>query len=93
MWLTNSISLDKFRAYFLGLRNGTLAPKLEEIFANRKTIAEGYYTTKAIYNIVQGLEIDTPILTSVYDILYNKANPLDQANLLLSRPIRDSEFY
>ncbi len=80
------------RNFSLGVAIGEGA-KLEEIFANRKTIAEGYYTTKAIYNIVQGLEIDTPILTSVYDILYNKANPLDQANLLLSRPIRDSEFY
>ena len=60
---------------------------------NRTTIAEGYYTTKAIYNLVQTLGIDAPILKSVYDILYNTANPIHEAEAILKRPIKESEFY
>ena len=67
--------------------------KIEEIIKNRTTIAEGYYTTKAIYNLVQTLGIDAPILKSVYDILYNTANPIHEAEALLKRPIKESEFY
>ena len=80
------------RNFSLGIAIGE-GLTIEEIITNRKTIAEGYYTTKAIYNLIQTLEIDAPILKSVYDILYNKANPLHEAEVLLNRPIKESEFY
>ena len=79
------------RNFSLGIAIGEGA-KIEEIIIDRKTIAEGYYTTKAIYNLIKELEIDTPILNSVYDILFNAANPIHEADLLLSRPIKNSEF-
>ena len=49
--------------------------------------------TKAIYNLTQTLGIDAPILKSVYDILYNAASPTQEAEVLLKRPIKESEFY
>jgi len=82
----------KSRNFSLGIAIGE-GLTIEEIITNRKTIAEGYYTTKAIYNLIQTLGIDAPILKSVYDILYNKANPLHEAEVLLNRPIKESEFY
>lgn len=38
-------------------------------------IAEGYYGTKCIFEINSRQKVDMPILTAVYNILYNKANP------------------
>ena len=48
---------------------------------------------QAIYHLTQTLGIDAPILKSVYDILYNTANPIHEAEALLKRPIKESEFY
>ena len=83
---------ESSRNFSLGIAIGK-GLKIEEIIKNRTTIAEGYYTTKAIYNLVQTLGIDAPILKSVYDILYNTANPIHEAEALLKRPIKESEFY
>ena len=79
------------RNFTLGVAIGE-GDKIEQIIENRKTIAEGYYTSKAIYNLIKELEIDTPILNSVYNILFNAANPIHEADLLLNRPIKNSEF-
>ncbi len=38
-------------------------------------IAEGYYAVKCIHEINQQLQVDMPIIESVYNILYNKALP------------------
>ena len=37
--------------------------------------AEGYYGTNCIYQINQKLNVDTPILNGMYDILYRNASP------------------
>jgi len=67
--------------------------ELKNIISNKNTIAEGYFTTKAIYNLVKSKNIDAPILNSIYDILYNNANPIDEAESLLNRPLKNKEFY
>ena len=67
--------------------------KLANIISNKSTIAEGYFTTKAIYTMVKSKNIDTPILNAVYNILYNNALPKDMAESLLNRPLKDKEFY
>ncbi len=38
-------------------------------------IAEGYYGTNCIYQINQKLNVDTPILNGMYDILYRRVSP------------------
>jgi len=90
MLLTCSSSLSRNFSLGVALGEGT---KNQDILSNRKTIAEGYYTTKAIYDLTKNLKIDTPILQSVYDILYKNADPISEADILLSRPIKKSEFY
>ena len=67
--------------------------ELKNIISNKNTIAEGYFTTKAIYNLVKSKNIDAPILNSIYNILYNNANPNDEAESLLNRPLKNKEFY
>ena len=66
---------------------------LKEIINNKNTIAEGYFTTKAIYNLVKSKNVEAPILNSIYDILYKNANPKDEAKSLLKRPLKNKEFY
>lgn len=90
MLLTCSSKLS--RNFSLGIALGEGA-KIQDMIANRKTIAEGYYTTKAIYDLIKTIEVDTPILKSIYDILYKKADPISEADVLLSRPMKMSEFY
>jgi glycerol-3-phosphate dehydrogenase (NAD(P)+) len=80
------------RNYSLGVSIGK-GDKIEQIISSKNTIAEGYFTTKAIYNLVQNSDVDTPILNSVYNILYNNASPINEANRLLKRPIKNREFY
>lgn len=90
MLLTCSSKLS--RNFSLGIALGE-GEKVQDVISNKKTIAEGYYTTKAIYDLIKSIEIDTPILKSIYDILYKKADPISEADNLLSRPIKMSEFY
>lgn len=55
-------------------------------------LAEGYYTSKAIYDLAQKYGIDMPICTAVYKTLYENADPKEAFNSLFDRPLK-KEFY
>ena len=55
-------------------------------------IAEGYYGTKCMMAINRHYRVNMPILTAVYNILYQNADPAEQLQNLFTRRIR-SEFY
>ena len=38
-------------------------------------VAEGYYGTKCMHEINQKLQVDAPILETVYRVLYTRTNP------------------
>ena len=82
---------ESSRNFILGKALGE-GEELKNIISNKHTIAEGYFTAKAIYNLVKSKNIDTPILNAIYDILYNKSQPKDKAESLLNRPLKDKEF-
>ena len=45
-------------------------------------IAEGYYATKSLFEINQKFEVEMPILTAVYHIIYDKMDPaIEMKNL------------
>jgi glycerol-3-phosphate dehydrogenase (NAD(P)+) len=48
--------------------------------------AEGVPTTKAAYNLAKKLEIEMPITTLVYNILYKSAAPMKEFKKLFMRP-------
>ncbi len=55
-------------------------------------LAEGYYTNKAIKKISDDLNLDLPINTAVYNVLYNNVDLKEELDKLFSRSLK-KEFY
>ena len=49
--------------------------KIKSILASKNTVAEGFYTSKAIYRLTRKYKIQSPIIESIYSILYRNSNP------------------
>ncbi len=58
---------------------------IEEIIESLGHVAEGVSTAREIYVLAQKLNIDMPIVKSVYNIIYNKANIKAEVVNLISR--------
>ncbi|MFN3551106.1 MAG: NAD(P)H-dependent glycerol-3-phosphate dehydrogenase [Endomicrobiia bacterium] len=58
--------------------------------AKKKVVSfvEGYYTTKAVYEISKKYNLDLPIAVEVYKIIYKNKNPQDSLNTLLKRSLK-----
>ena len=56
------------------------------------SLAEGYYTVKALYQMGKKNNVDLPICNAVYSILYEKADVKEALLGLLSRTLKE-EFY
>lgn len=63
--------------------------KVEEILASMGgTIAEGYYTTKAMADISQKEGIDLPLCKGVYQVIYENMSLMDSMKELMNRPLK-----
>lgn len=51
-------------------------------------LAEGVETAKAMYRMSKERDVDMPICTAVYSVLYENANPSDTLMNLFNRPIK-----
>ncbi len=54
-----------------------------------ESLAEGYYTAKSMVKLGEKYNVDIPITTAVYNILYNSAEPKDTLNSLFERQIKE----
>ena len=54
-----------------------------------KTTVEGFYTTKALYDVAERLKINMPVCSMVYDILYEGVAVDDAISRLLERPLKE----
>ena len=68
-------------------RKKTPKEALEEI----KEVVEGYYTTKALYDIAVERNLDLPITKAVYKVLYENMSIEDSMNSLLSRELKEED--
>lgn len=59
--------------------------KLAEILANMKMVAEGVYTTRSVHDRTQRMNIDMPITSEVFRVLYEGKGPLDAVTDLMMR--------
>ena len=75
-------------------RNRTFGEKiaqgksLEKILGDMKMVVEGVVTTKSVYLLAQKNNIDMPIVTQIYKVLYEEKSPLDAVSDLMARPLK-----
>jgi len=74
------------RNRFVGEKIGK-GESLERVTDNMKMVAEGINTCKAIPDLVDKYEIEMPISQSIYDILFNKKDPLKVVKELMTRKL------
>lgn len=75
----------KSRNYQLGVdiaNNGSA----DGVISEDGGVKEGYYTAKSVYDLAKSLNVEMPICTSVYEILYNNKKLDETINELLQRP-------
>ncbi len=63
---------------------------IRKILASTTTVAEGFYTSEAIYQLTKKYKIHSPIVESIYKILYKNSDPKKMVkNLLKNDGIAD----
>ncbi|MCH8012006.1 MAG: NAD(P)-dependent glycerol-3-phosphate dehydrogenase [Candidatus Marinimicrobia bacterium] len=61
--------------------------KLKEILDEMHMVAEGVKTSKSVYELSKKLEVEMPICTAVYDVLFNDVNPEHAVKRLMTREL------
>lgn len=83
--LTCTGALSRNRQLGLELGQGR---KLEESLAARETVAEGVFTTQSAHALAAREDIDMPIVTAVYRILFEGHDPRRAIGELMTRELR-----
>lgn len=63
--------------------------KLEEVLNNMGMVVEGVTTTEAVYHLSRELNVDMPITSALYEILFNSKCPRQSVNELMNRVGRE----
>ena len=61
---------------------------LDEILAGMQAVAEGVWTCRAVTNIARQSNIDMPITSEIYRMLFEKKSPLEAVNDLMLRELK-----
>lgn len=61
---------------------------MEEILANMVMVAEGVPTVKAVYEKSQEIGVDMPIVSGIYEVIYNGANAKNIVFELMNRDLK-----
>ena len=56
---------------------------------NYESLAEGYYTVKAIMKLSKTYHVDLPICSAVYDVLFEGKDPKESLNRLFVRSLKE----
>jgi len=78
---------DLSRNRTVGLKLGQ-GQNLGEILKSMKMVAEGVATTKSVYNLAKKMEVEMPICSSVYSILFEKKKPIEALHELMDRELK-----
>jgi len=89
--LTLTCNSIQSRNYSLGIALGE-GKTAKEIIESRKSVAEGYYTAKAIAALAKQLEVEAPICDAVYAILYNGVLVDEVEKELMSRHLKSEKL-
>jgi len=61
---------------------------LQEIQADMESVAEGVWTTRSVYELSLKRELDMPIVSEVYQVLFENKSPSEATESLMLRPPR-----
>lgn len=84
--LTCTGDLSRNRSVGIKLGKGLL---LEDILKDMRMVAEGVKTTESGYHLAKKHHVEMPILTQVYEILYEKKDCATAVRDLLNRELKD----
>lgn len=70
--------------YFIGSRNG-----VEEFFRENTKTVEGIYSCKVVYEDLKNYDIEMPITTELYKILFENKSPREALTDIMSRPLKN----
>lgn len=84
--LTCTGDLSRNRSVGLQIGQGR---KLSEILGGMKMVAEGVGTTRSAYELAQRECVDMPIVSEVYQVLYEDKPAMQAVSDLMNRPLRD----
>ena len=57
--------------------------------ASRRTVAEGYFTARAAYDLAQQLKLDAPIIEQVHFVLHRKRPLMEALRALMTREMKE----
>ncbi len=78
---------EKSRNMSLGLALAR-GRSVAEILGERRSVAEGYFTAPALRSLAARYEVETPIASLVYSVLYEGAPAAEVMESLAARPVR-----
>lgn len=82
--LTATGDLSRNRQVGIQLGRGE---KLPEILNRMTMVAEGVETCRAAYQVAQARNVDMPIISKMYEVLYEDKDPKDGMRELMDRPL------
>lgn len=80
---TSAHSRNRFVGYEIGKGR-----KLKDILAEMHMVAEGVATTRSVHQLATKLQVEMPITTQVYKILYEDKEPLVAIKELMTRELK-----
>jgi glycerol-3-phosphate dehydrogenase (NAD(P)+) len=84
--LTCTENMSRNRRFGLGLGAGK---SLQEVEQEIGQVIEGKYAAKVVFDLAQKLDIELPINTQVYEVLYNNKPAREAVEELLSRSLKN----
>ena len=85
--LTLTCSSTTSRNYSAGYTIGKYG--INYFLENNKKTVEGIYACEIAYKISKENNIYSPIISSVYDVIYNKVNPKDKLLEMMNNALKD----
>jgi glycerol-3-phosphate dehydrogenase (NAD(P)+) len=79
---------DLSRNHTVGKQIGQ-GKRLQTILSEMRMVAEGVKTSKSVYNLSRKLEVEMPISSEIYHVLYHEVPPKEALFRLMTRDLKE----